>query len=224
MVNLKKALSYLWPVTIHKSSSPHNPMLEVAYWRGEIILNARNANYSFGALHKVFINVFKHIKLKTEAMNNVLILGFGTGSVANIINNDYNFNGQITGVEIDERVIELGNQYFNLQKFSNLQLICTDANSYLQQTTATFDLIVVDVFKDFTVPQEVQTRAFLELLKQRTASGGLLVFNIMVRNHTLKKEADELQQKLQDCFGKVEVFKIMGFNRVFIVDRPVYLG
>jgi spermidine synthase len=193
-------------------------MLEVAYWRGKIILNARNANYSFGALHKVFVNAFKHVRLNTETMNNALVLGFGTGSVANIINNDYNFNGQITGVEIDEKVIELGHRYFDLEKFSNLQLVCADASDYLQQATSTFDLIVVDIFKGFIVPQEARTGVFLELLKQRMSPGGLLLFNMVARTYILKKEADLLQRKLQDCFGKVEVFKTMGHNRVFIVD------
>ena len=104
VVDLKKALSYLWPITIYQCSSSHNPVLEVAYWRGRHILNARNANYSFGGLHKVFVNAFRHIKLNTEAMNNVLVLGFGSGSVAGILTDDYNFKGLITGVEMDEKV------------------------------------------------------------------------------------------------------------------------
>ena len=117
-----------------------------------------------------------------------------------------------------KRSIDLGNRYFGLEKFSNLQLVCSEASDYMQQATTTFDLIVVDIFKGFIVPKEASTAVFLELLKQRMAPGGASCCSTWWHAPTLIKDAEELQHKFQDCFGKVEVFKTMAHNRVFIVD------
>lgn len=77
------------------------------------MLNARFANYSFGMLHEMFINTFKKIKLQHRNIKEALLLGFGAGSFASILTDDYRMNCHITAVEKDRLVIEIGRKYFD---------------------------------------------------------------------------------------------------------------
>ncbi|MBE9480460.1 MAG: hypothetical protein IMY69_02060, partial [Bacteroidetes bacterium] len=75
--------------TIEKTSSQINPYLEIKKEKGKYILNSKNVNYSYGGLHKAFQKIFRKINLKEEKIKNVLILGFGAGSIASILLDEY---------------------------------------------------------------------------------------------------------------------------------------
>ena len=49
---LKKAFSYLWPLT-KKIKSDFSGDLEVTWLNGKKVLDTKNANYSYGALHQI---------------------------------------------------------------------------------------------------------------------------------------------------------------------------
>ena len=49
---MKKAFSYLWPLT-KKVNSEFSGELEVTWLNGKKILDTKNANYSYGALHQI---------------------------------------------------------------------------------------------------------------------------------------------------------------------------
>jgi spermidine synthase len=78
-------LSYLYPITVERVSSEYNPFLEVVISGWKFLLNRRNANYSYGSLHILFKKVFRKLKLNWENIEDVLILGFGTGFVSETI-------------------------------------------------------------------------------------------------------------------------------------------
>jgi hypothetical protein len=50
------------------------------------LLNTYNANYSYGSLQDAFRFVFKKIKIEDKKIKNILVLGFGCGSVAALFN------------------------------------------------------------------------------------------------------------------------------------------
>ena len=79
-------LSYLHPVPIELTHSQHNPVLEVTFYAGKYLLNSQNVNYSNGSLNSLFEKALRKSKLNWNEINTALILGFGTGSVAAIIN------------------------------------------------------------------------------------------------------------------------------------------
>jgi len=191
--------SYLLGRIVERTSSKVSPGLEVAHINGKYMLNSLNANYSYGILQRVFEIEFKNLNIQNRNIKEALILGFGAGSVASILLDQYKMSCNITGIEKDEKVIQLGKKYFNTQRFNNTQVICADAFEFLKVNKKRYDLIIVDVYVDNIVPAEIESPEFINLLKNAVASEGLLIFNKMICD----TETERSSQKLKDTFSKV---------------------
>ena len=80
---------------LEESTSEVNPLLEVLSVGDKIMLNGANTNYSYGGLHRVFQKVLKKVNIRERKISEVLILGFGTGSVASILKEELGINCRI---------------------------------------------------------------------------------------------------------------------------------
>lgn len=109
--------SYLIPLIIEKRNGEISQTLEIGMVNGHYTLDTSTVNYSYGGLHTLFLNVFKKFKIREREFHNVLILGFGAGSIVSILKEDYKKKCAITAVEKDKIVIELGKKYFNTDRF-----------------------------------------------------------------------------------------------------------
>jgi 16S rRNA G1207 methylase RsmC len=130
--NFQKYLSYLYRIVVEKTASDFNPELIVAIQNGKYVLNTKNANYSFATLHKVFQQALEKTEISKKNIKSVLVLGCGAGSIPFIIYKELNLNPKMDAVEIDEKVIELGNKYFGLNQYQNLNIIIDDAVSFVK--------------------------------------------------------------------------------------------
>jgi spermidine synthase len=216
---IKHLLSFIFPITIERQSSEFNPLLEVVYESGRYMLNTENANYSFGTLHTKFQKIFREISIEKRNIRNVLILGFGAGSVASILINEYRFNCKITGVEIDSKVLELGEKYFNLKNYSNLNVICCDAYEYTMNASSTFDFIVLDIFKDMLVPEKFESRQFVEFIYKLSEQGGIFIFNKVMSVKRNYLEMDNLKDVYKSIFDKFTLLNISNEDIIFIAER-----
>lgn len=197
----KKHLSHLIPFTIEVTEGTHNHYLEVLYSKGRYQLNTENAIYSFEDLYINYYQAFEALKIKERAINNVLILGFGLGSIPVMLERNFNQTYHFTGVELDEEVLVLANKYGISNLSSPIELICADALQFVRQCTSTFDLVCMDVFKDAAVPLAFETLDFLKDLKSLIAEDGLLLYNRMAHNE-IQKEANQqfFDQKFSTVF------------------------
>ncbi len=96
-----------------------------------------------------------------------------------------------TGVEIDENVLYLANKYVLGDLKSPLEMLCADAWNYVLQSNDHFDIICMDVFVDDEIPDRLFSMDFLEMLKDRLAPNGVLMYNCLARTdadiHSAKK-------------------------------------
>ncbi|MCO6499457.1 MAG: fused MFS/spermidine synthase [Vicingus serpentipes] len=215
---IQKYWSYFSRITVEKTSSPYNPKLIVAIQEGKYVLNTSNANYSFGSLHRVFQQTFKKIKLKEQVIESILVLGGGVGSIPSIIYDELEMNPTMDAVEIDEKVITLGNKYFQLSQYNKLSIHIEDAMHYIENTTSMYDLIVVDLFEGIDVPKEFYSPSFLNQLKVLLNKEGMLVFNFVAYNYDTKELAKTIEIALQKIFNtKVERFNLEKVNVVYCV-------
>lgn len=214
MTRLQKYLSYVYRIVVEKTASEYNPELIVAIQEGKYVLNAKNANYSFATLHKVFQQAFNKIDLgKAES---ILVLGCGAGSIPAIIYKELGINPIIDAVEIDEKVIELGNKYFGLNQYANLNIIVDDAMNFVQETENKYDLILIDLFKGINVPKEFLSQHFFELLKSILNENGELLLNFVAYNHETKQKVDEIETELNKSFSRDNrIYRMENINRVF---------
>ena len=217
MNNFQKYLSYITRIEVEKTSSEYNSSLVVAIQEGSYVLNAKNANYSFASLHRVFRKALK--KVRFENINSVLILGCGAGSIPSIIYKELDLNLNVDAIEIDQKVVELGNKYFGLDQYSNMNVIVNDAMVYVESTDKKYDLILVDLFNGINVPQEFLTPPFFGKLKSRLNNDGQVLLNYVAYNHETKEQIDVIKELLTTSFSKkIKVYQLETINRVFHVN------
>lgn len=173
----KQWLSYLWEIEIETSASEHNPHLQVLLSRGRYQLCTEEAVYSFGDLYDNFFKAFKQLPLDHLNIREVLILGLGLGSIPQMLEQNFKQNYHYTAIEIDEEVAYLAQKYVLHELHSPIEVICTDALIYLDQTEATFDLICMDIFMSDVIPAKFEETDFLQMLKASLAPKGVLLYN-----------------------------------------------
>ncbi len=205
---LKYFYSFINEIIIEKASSDINPGIEVSYVNGKMVLNSKNSNYSYGSLHRVFQSVFKKININNYEINDVLILGFGAGSVASILINEYEKKCRISGVELDQKIIELAKEHFNISEYKELKIFQEDAAEFILRNRAKFDLVVVDVYIDNDVPEHCETEEFIKGLKRAMNENGIVVFNKLVYSKKVEDSANDLHSRFQNILGKTEIYKI----------------
>jgi len=205
---------------IELSSSDINPSLEVIRLGNKIVLNSSNANYSFGGLHTVFQRVFKKLRISDRAIKDVLVLGFGAGSVPSIMQEELGMYCNFTAVEVDPEVIRLGRSYFNIDRFDQLQLVEADAATFMRENIQCFDLIIVDVYIDFEVPESCETSNFVTDLRRSISPGGMILFNKLVYNYEAKLSARELMAKFKALDGETRMIKVKQnlVNRIIVFE------
>lgn len=115
-------------------------------------------------------------------MNNLLVLGVAGGSVIKTLVDEIQYQGKITGIEIDPDVIQIANEYFNLNKIPNLNIIIDDAFEFVLKTKETYDLIIIDVFQDTIMPNFLFEKFFINRIGSLLNQHGYILFNTMTLN------------------------------------------
>ena len=184
---LTKYCSYILPITLEKTFSKKNGVLEITLNKGKKELNTAKANFSFGSLHKVFQFAFKKFPLNKKKVKSVLILGFGAGSVKTILRHDLGFEGLIVGVEYDEILIELAQKHFNINLTNKTEIEIIDAMKYVAVGKKKFDLIIIDLFKDLEVPAQFLATDFYLKLQRLLNNKGEILLNVITSSDEIAK-------------------------------------
>ncbi len=192
--------------------------IEIKKRYNRYLLNSRNTNYSFGGLHKVFQHVFRKVPFCQSNVKNVLILGFGAGSVAHILQYELGCNCNITGIEIDKEVVNLAKRYFYMNNLKRTNVIIADALEFVNSCDMLFDIIVVDIFIDHKVPDKFNTIDFLSSLKKLLSTAGKVYFNRLCYDYSSKQQNIHFEVYFKQVFTNSQVVKIKGYsnNKVFI--------
>lgn len=196
---VRKLVSYFFPINIDKRNSPVSKSLEVTWNNGELVLDSKNTNYSYGSLQRILRKGLKYIGFeRIRKFENVLLLGVAGGSVIKTLVNEIKYKGKITGIEIDETVLKMANQYFELNKIPNLEIVIDDAFEFVLKTKKTYDLIIIDIFQDSTMPNFLFQDFFIERINSLLNINGFILFNTMV----ISKQDEERNLLYKSKFNK----------------------
>jgi len=180
-----KLLSFFWPIVVEKRVGKLGHKLEVIVYNGKLMFDTAEVNYSFGKLHEVMHKVLMRLKQKNYSFEQVLILGYGGGSAAKIIQEEILAEAQIIGVEIDAVVIDLAKKYFYTNEVKLLQ---EDAFQYVKKAIDNgwkYNLIVIDIFKNADIPP--YTEVFFEQIYSLLEDNGVAMLNTMCDETSFKK-------------------------------------
>lgn len=196
-------------------------MIEVTWANGELVLDSENTNYSYGSLKRILRYGLKSIGFKTiQKMNHILVLGVAGGSVIKTLVDEIKYKGKITGVEIDSDIIQIANEYFNLNQIKQLEIIIDDAFEFVLKTKNQYDLIIIDIFEDTNMPNFLFERFFSERICSILKNKGFVLFNTMIldeaHNIRNRKYISEINSKL---YSSKMLPRVEHHNELIIIEK-----
>ncbi len=213
-------LSYLYDIHIESRESEINDFLNLVLSKGRLQLYTENAIYSFEDLYDNFFSTFKQFNfdlLPKEA--EVLILGYGMGSIPVMLEKKFHRKYNFTGIELDEEIIDLANRYIIPKLSSPHQIIFGDAQNFIQITEEKYDLIIIDLFINDIIPTQFEKKPFLELLPDRLNENGVILFNRLANDSFTKKQAKIfLSEIFKPIFNKADRL-IIDDNWIIFSDK-----
>lgn len=207
----KKILSYLYPVRIAKAATPHNSVLELCLSNGQFQLATHDALYSDGDRYRPLTIAFNHMGAVLYNVKDVLILGTGLGSAAQILNAK-GLKPSYTLVEYDETILQWAMQTLHADIVAKSKAVCADALMFMNEYRQEHDMLVVDIFNSRIVPAFVTTEDFLKKCRRCIKPGGHFVLNYIVLNNT---DWATVEQNVKSVFPGLTILE-NGINRIMI--------
>lgn len=179
-MNLKNLLSGFR--ILEEANSPYNGKLLVIQdiaWGTYIQTMSPEGNrltQSGGIIDSIWKTTIPEIK--KQKVENCLILGLGGGSAAKAVRDRWP-NAKITGVEIDQTMIDLAKKHLGLDELG-IYVEKTDALDYCKDKfirKKKYDLIIVDLFNGREIPKKFTKEHFLTVIKGLLEEEGVAVFN-----------------------------------------------
>jgi len=129
-------------------------------------------NAETGFSYWYYVHMLSTICSSKPAGSDVLLLGFGGGSVANELTR---LDLKVDAVEIDKRMYQIAKEYFQFNP-KNTTFIVDDARHYLKIAKKKYDIIIFDMIKGEVQPPYALTKeSFSEGLKLLKPGGQILV-------------------------------------------------
>lgn len=215
----KKWLSHFIELELEQLDSHYGHTLSLCLSDGRFQLNTDRAIYSWEDKYDNFFRAFKQLKLEDLPGKEALILGFGLGSIPQMLERNFKQNLIFTGVEIDDQVIYLAEKYICHQLKSPLQLIQASAEIFVEITEETYDLICVDIFINDQIPAPIRSHVFLEQVRACLNEGGVVLFNHLANREAERKSAETFfNNAFRSVFPDATLLDVEG-NFIFVSDR-----
>ncbi len=205
-----------FPKIIEQTSSTFNKKIQImeVFSRRSLRVNGMTQSGSIVEdIYKRIIPILNNTnyQINTNKPINILVLGFGTGTFAKLIQQKYS-QAKIVGIEIDKTIIDLGKKYFATDKITNLKLINDDAIKFVNSHYDTvpyhsrFDIIFVDLYRGEQIEAKVETTEFLEKIRELLSKNGVIIFNrLNFSSH--KEKAQKFKARLETIFSQVTQLK-----------------
>lgn len=191
---LNHILSYIFDLSVEKKQSDFSGIVEVSLSSGQYKLSTQNAVYSFGKKYTSFNVAFNSIDILNRQIKTVLVLGFGLGSVVDLLESHPTIQ-QIKAVDADKVIIELAKKYLQSNLKNKVEYVCDDAEKFvLDNHDKQYDLVLFDVFIEDETPMNFMKQSFLESLKKLVSNNGLLLFSKINDSNKSKIENDQFEK------------------------------
>jgi spermidine synthase len=215
-----KLFSYFIPINVTKQKSLISKSLEITWNNGQLVLDSKNTNYSYGSLQRILRKGLKFIGFdRIKKFENILVLGVAGGSVIKTLVDEIKYKGKITGVEIDSEIVAIANNYFKLNKIKNLEIVVDDAFEFVLKTKEKYDLIIIDIFQDTTMPNFLFEDFFINRINFLLNVNGFILFNTMVINEQNRIRNLEYKKKFGGEYSLRMYPKVEEHNELFTIKK-----
>jgi spermidine synthase len=168
-----------------------------------VLIQANGLTQSGGIVETIWKQTIRKVKSQKSKIKNCLILGLGGGTVVKLIRKSWP-EVEITGVDIDPTMIELGKKYLKLDDYK-IKIVIADAFKFTMNKSlkTEYDLIIVDLYQGDQFPKKFETENYIQLVRTVLSSGGVTVFNRLYYGEK-RPQAVKFGNKLKKVFKNVE--------------------
>jgi predicted membrane-bound spermidine synthase len=126
------------------------------------------------------------------APSNILIIGGGAYTMPEYFAKQFP-DSLVDVVEIDPELVQISKRYFRYEPTDNIRHYATDARGYINTVEQRYDLVIVDVFSDSTVPWQFVTREYGDRIHSLVQPDGMVIVNtITAQNDDCQPLTDAL--------------------------------
>lgn len=115
---------------------------------------------------------------KAPHKDSILILGGGAFTLPQYLADMYP-KATIDVVEIDPELVEIAKQYFVYKSPVNVRPIAKDARAFLNSNTRAYDVVLIDVYSELSIPFSLSTTEYAASLKKAVKSNGVVAVNVI---------------------------------------------
>ena len=108
---------------------------------------------------------------------------------------------EIDAVEIDQKITDLAEQYFELP--ADVNVTTYDGRAYLNAIDEQYDVIMVDAYQDITIPFQMSSVEFFTLVKEHLTEDGVMVVNMNMKGASEGNINQYLADTISDVFSEV---------------------
>lgn len=158
--------------------------------------------------------VVQVLKENFTNLNEILLLGLGGGTLVHMIHKEFP-SVTTTSVEIDQTMVDIANNYFDLSTVPNSRIIVDDAMKVIIEPHSfdirenQFDAVIVDIYVGEKYPDLGKSGNFIGNLKNLVAGGGLVIFNRIYREHH-QEEVNIFIDYVSEFFSDVKNMVVAG--------------
>lgn len=145
--------------------------------------------------------------LMAEKCDDVLILGLGTGTFAEQCL-EYFPGCNVTGVEIDEKIVNISREYFDLP--DEVNAVVGDGRAWLTASDEKWDVIMVDAYQDITIPFQMSSVEFFTEVLEHLEPGGVMVVNMSMRSESEGSMNEYLMDTIHSVFPYCYAVRVSG--------------
>jgi spermidine synthase len=216
LVPILRPFSYLFDIQLEKTSTPVNENLCLSLRNGRFYLTTNNAIYSHEDHYDVFFDAFQKVGINRLKIVEILILGFGLGSIPVMLEKRFQLLKSYTGVEIDPVIVNWVHKYVLKNLKSPISLKTADAFNFLLTCNKQFDLVCMDVFVDDKIPEQFLTREFVKALARMLKENSLLMWNHLAEINAPDFENSSFYRSiLKDIFPNASILSC-GANKILL--------
>lgn len=160
---------------------------------------------------------FNQPSVHPNDIQSIAVVGLAAGTTAHQATEVYG-PIPIDGFEIDGQIIEIGEQYFDMNQ-SNLNAMAQDGRWGLEHSSRKYDLIALDAYRPPYIPWHLTTIEFFQIVHDRLAEGGAVGINVG-RAPGDRRLIDGIVSTLKQVFPSVYVMDVPEtFNSIIFATK-----
>jgi spermidine synthase len=151
----------------------------------------------------------------------VAYLGLAAGTSARQYRLAFGDQVDITGVEIDPEILDVGHRYFHLDD-ARAHEVVADARYWLDTQASHYDVMVLDAYRQPYIPFHLTTREFFSHVRAHLNPGGVIAVNVG-RTATDYRLVDALASTMAAVFPSVMLLDDPNYTNtvVYASTEPV---